>query len=142
MSDMQHQPGGRTLNDESVAELVKRAASQTAELVRKEIQLGQVELKDKGRRAGKGVGLLGAAGLIGFYGGGGRVAAAAPRPAAGGGARASARVSLPLPARRRPRRRPRRRTPGQTTRRCCARRSRKRARSSATPWPRCPRSRT
>ena len=73
---MQHQPGGRTLNDESVAELVKRAASQTAELVRKEIQLGQVELKDKGRRAGKGVGLLGAAGLIGFYGGAALVAAA------------------------------------------------------------------
>ena len=76
MSDMQHQPGGRTLSEESVAELVKRAASQTAELVRKEIQLGQVELKDKGRRAGKGVGLLGAAGLVGFYGGAALVAAA------------------------------------------------------------------
>jgi hypothetical protein len=76
MSDMQHQPGGRTIDEESVAELVKRAASQTAELVRKEIQLGQVELKDKGRRAGKGVGLLGAAGLIGFYGGAALVAAA------------------------------------------------------------------
>ena len=76
MSDIQHPPGGQTLSDESVAELVKRAASQTAELVRKEIQLGQVELKDKGRRAGKGVGLLGAAGLIAFYGGGALVAAA------------------------------------------------------------------
>lgn len=76
MSDIQHSPGGHTLSDESVAELVKRAASQTAELVRKEIQLGQVELKDKGRRAGKGVGLLGAAGLIAFYGGGVLVAAA------------------------------------------------------------------
>lgn len=74
MSDIQ--PGGRTLDDESVAELVKRAATQTAELVRKEIQLGQVELKDKGRRAGKGVGLLGAAGLIAFYGGAALVAAA------------------------------------------------------------------
>ena len=76
MSDMQHPPSGQTLSDESVAELVKRAASQTADLVRKEIQLGQVELKDKGRRAGKGVGLLGAAGLIAFYGGGALVAAA------------------------------------------------------------------
>lgn len=47
MSDMQHPPGGQAITDESVAELVKRAASQTAELVRKEIQLGQVELKDK-----------------------------------------------------------------------------------------------
>jgi hypothetical protein len=76
MSDMQPPPAGQTVSDESVAELVKRAASQTAELVRKEIQLGQAELKDKGRRAGKGVGLLGAAGVIAFYGGGALVAAA------------------------------------------------------------------
>jgi Putative Actinobacterial Holin-X, holin superfamily III len=76
MSDMQRPSEGQTLSDESVAELVKRAASQTAELVRREIQLGQVEVKDKGRRAGKGVGLLGAAGLIAFYGGGAVIAAA------------------------------------------------------------------
>jgi Putative Actinobacterial Holin-X, holin superfamily III len=76
MSDMRHPSGGQTFSDESVAELVKRAASQTAELVRKEIQLGQAELKDKGRRTGKGVGLLGAAGLVAFYGGGALVAAA------------------------------------------------------------------
>ena len=76
MSDMQHPPGGQTLSDESVAELVKRAASQTVDLVRKEMQLGQVELKDKGRRAGKGVGLLGGAALIAVYGGGALVAAA------------------------------------------------------------------
>ncbi len=68
MTDMQHPPAGQTLSDESVGELVKRAASQTAELVRKEIQLGQLEIKDKGRRAGKGVGLLGGAGLVAFYG--------------------------------------------------------------------------
>jgi hypothetical protein len=76
MSDIEHQSPGRALSDESVTELVKRAANQTAELVRKEIQLGQLELKDKGRRAGKGVGLLGAAGLIAFYGGGALIAAA------------------------------------------------------------------
>src|SRR5918997_6987543 len=68
MTDMQ-QPRGEQISDESVAELVKRAASQTAELVRKEMQLGQLELKDKGRRAGKGVGLLGGAGVVAFYGG-------------------------------------------------------------------------
>ena len=76
MSEMQQPPGEQTLSDESVAELVKRAASQTAELVRKEFQLGQVELKDKGRRAGKGVGLLGAAAVVALYGGGALVAAA------------------------------------------------------------------
>ena len=73
---MQHPHAEPVLSDESVAELVKRAASQTAELVRKEMQLGQLELKDKGRRAGKGVGLLGAAGVVAFYGGGALVAAA------------------------------------------------------------------
>lgn len=76
MSDMQRSSEGQALSDESVAELVKRAASQTADLVRKEIQLGQVELKDKGRRAGKGVGMLGAAGVVAFYGGGVLIAAA------------------------------------------------------------------
>ena len=73
---MQHPRSEPTLSDESVGELVKRAASQTAELVRKEIQLGQLEIKDKGRRAGKGVGLLGGAGLVAFYGGAVLVAAA------------------------------------------------------------------
>lgn len=76
MTDMQRPRGEQALSDESVGELVKRAASQTAELVRKEIQLGQLELKDKGRRAGKGVGLLGGAGLVAFYGGAVLVAAA------------------------------------------------------------------
>jgi MFS family permease len=76
MTDMQQPRVEQTLSDESVGELVKRAASQTAELVRKEMQLGQLELKDKGRRAGKGVGLLGAAGVVAFYGGGALVAAA------------------------------------------------------------------
>lgn len=77
MTDMQRpHVEQQTLSDESVAELVKRAASQTAELVRKEIQLGQLELKDKGRRAGKGVGLLGGAGVVAFYGGAALVAAA------------------------------------------------------------------
>lgn len=76
MTDMQHPRVEQTLSDESVGELVKRAASQTAELVRKEIQLGQLEIKDKGRRAGKGVGLLGGAGLVAFYGGAALIAAA------------------------------------------------------------------
>jgi hypothetical protein len=76
MTNMHDPRVGEPLSDDSVAELVKRAASQTAELVRKEIQLGQLELKDKGRRAGKGVGMLGAAGVVAFYGGAALVAAA------------------------------------------------------------------
>lgn len=58
----------RDPTDPSVADLVERAARQTADLVRQEIQLAQAELQDKGRRAGIGVGLLGAAGLVALYG--------------------------------------------------------------------------
>jgi uncharacterized membrane protein YqjE len=62
--------------DESVSELVQRASRQTAELVRQELRLAQVELKDKGRRIGRGAGLIGSGGLIAFYGGAALVAAA------------------------------------------------------------------
>jgi Putative Actinobacterial Holin-X, holin superfamily III len=65
------QPAG-----ESVAELVQRASRQTAELVRQEFQLARAELKDKGRRVGRGAGIAGAGGLIAFYGGASLVAAA------------------------------------------------------------------
>lgn len=58
----------RDPTDPSVADLVERAARQIADLVRQEIQLAQAELQDKGRRAGIGVGLLGAAGLVALYG--------------------------------------------------------------------------
>lgn len=59
---------GARLTDESVGELVQRASRQTADLVRKELQLAQLELKEKGRTAGVGLGMFGAAGLIAFYG--------------------------------------------------------------------------
>lgn len=75
MTDTDH-PRAEATSDDSVGELVKRAAGQTAELVRKEIQLAQLELKDKGRRAGKGIGMLGGAGVVALYGGGALVAAA------------------------------------------------------------------
>ena len=66
-----NQPGRERTNlrDESVGELVQRASQQTAELIRQEFRLAQLELKDKGRKIGIGAGLLGAAGLVAFYGG-------------------------------------------------------------------------
>lgn len=54
------------LRDESVAELVKRLADQTGTLVRQEIELAKAELAQKGRIAGGGAALLGAAGLVGL----------------------------------------------------------------------------
>ena len=77
MSDVNH-PGGQRADpgDESVSELVQRASRQTAELIRQEIRLAQVELKDKGQRIGLGAGLVGAGALVAFYGGAALVAAA------------------------------------------------------------------
>ena len=62
------------LNDLPVGDLVQRMSQQTATLVRKELELAQVEMKEKGKRAGIGVGLFGGAGLIAAYGVGALIA--------------------------------------------------------------------
>lgn len=49
-----------------VGELVERASHQLTELVRGELRLAQAEMKEKGRRYGKGGGLFGGAGVAGF----------------------------------------------------------------------------
>jgi MFS family permease len=51
---------------EPTSELVQRASQQLAELVRGELRLAQAELTEKGRRYGKGGGLFGGAGVVGF----------------------------------------------------------------------------
>jgi uncharacterized membrane protein YqjE len=60
--------------DQSVSELVQRASNQAAELVRDEIKLAQLELAEKGKRAGIGAGLFGGAGLVALYGVGALIA--------------------------------------------------------------------
>ncbi|WP_328497094.1 phage holin family protein [Streptomyces sp. NBC_00414] len=52
----------------SVGELVGQATEQLSELVRQEMQLAKQELTEKGRRAGRGGGLLGAAGAVAYVG--------------------------------------------------------------------------
>jgi membrane protein len=64
------------LSDRSVGDLVQRLSEQTATLVREEMRLAQVELQQKGKRAGMGAGMFGGAGLVALYGVGGLVAAA------------------------------------------------------------------
>lgn len=54
------------LKGEPLGELFKRLSQDTATLVRQEIELAKVEMTEKGKHAGRGAGLLGAAGLIGF----------------------------------------------------------------------------
>jgi Putative Actinobacterial Holin-X, holin superfamily III len=63
-------------SEQSLNELVQRASSQTASLVRKEIRLAQVELQEKGKRAGIGAGMLGGSGVVALYGVGTLTAAA------------------------------------------------------------------
>jgi uncharacterized membrane protein YqjE len=52
----------------STKELVRELSEQTTTLIRKELALAQLELKEKGKRAGIGGGLFGTAGLLALYG--------------------------------------------------------------------------
>ncbi|MGC5039790.1 MULTISPECIES: phage holin family protein [unclassified Streptomyces] len=55
-----------TAGDEPVSELVQRATTQLTELVRGEMRLARAEMTEKGKRFGKGGGLFGGAGVLGF----------------------------------------------------------------------------
>lgn len=52
----------------STGDLVKAMTEQMSTLVRSEIQLAQVEVKEKGKKLGLGAGLLGGAGGVALYG--------------------------------------------------------------------------
>lgn len=65
----------QTTDDRPVGELIQEASQQTALLVRQELALAQLEMKEKGKRAGMGAGLFGGAGAVAFYGGGVLIAA-------------------------------------------------------------------
>ncbi len=54
------------LRDQSFGDLFKQLSEQTSTLVRQEVELATVELKEKGRAAGIGAGLMGAGGLLGL----------------------------------------------------------------------------
>lgn len=59
-----------------MAELVQDLSKQTSTLVRQELRLAQLEMQQKGRAAGIGLGLFGGAGLVAVFGVGALVAAA------------------------------------------------------------------
>lgn len=63
----EHDSGGSALSDRSVADLLKQLSDQTATLVRRELDLAKVELTAKGKQAGIGAGMFGAAGMVGLY---------------------------------------------------------------------------
>ena len=55
-------------NDEQLGDLVRQLSEQTSTLVRKELKLAQLEMQEKGKRAGIGAGLFGGAGVVALYG--------------------------------------------------------------------------
>ncbi len=50
-----------------MAELVRDLSAQLSTLVRQEIELARLELTEKGKRAGAGASMLGAAGALAFF---------------------------------------------------------------------------
>jgi uncharacterized membrane protein YqjE len=55
------------LRDRPVSELLKELSAQTSTLVRQELELAKAEMAEKGKRAGFGAGMFGAAGLLGLF---------------------------------------------------------------------------
>ena len=55
-------------HDASLGELVARVSAQTSQLIRDELRLAQLEMTQKGKKAGLGVGLFGGAGVIALFG--------------------------------------------------------------------------
>jgi uncharacterized membrane protein YqjE len=56
----------RSGEDRPLGELVQDLSRQTSTLIRQEMRLAQAELAEKGRHAGKGAGMFGGAGVMGF----------------------------------------------------------------------------
>ena len=54
--------------DATVGELARKLPEQISRLVREELRLAQLEMTQKGKRAGIGAGLLGGGGVIALYG--------------------------------------------------------------------------
>ena len=55
-------------SEASLGQLVSSVSQQIPDLIRSEIRLAQAEMAEKGKRAGLGLGMFGAAGLLALYG--------------------------------------------------------------------------
>ena len=65
MTPTESRPGSA---EPTLGALVHDLSTQIPELVRSEMRLAQAELAEKGKKAGVGAGLFGAAGVVGLYG--------------------------------------------------------------------------
>ena len=59
--------GTSTGDDRSLGQIVSDVSSDLSTLLRQELQLAKTELKEEAGKAGKGVGMLGGAGLAGHF---------------------------------------------------------------------------
>jgi len=78
MSERSEHPShdsARSNDDRSAAELIKQVSEQTSKLVRQEIALARLEIREKIKHLGIGAGLLGAAAFCALFGAGTLVAA-------------------------------------------------------------------
>ena len=71
MSSAPDPQGGRDTSREggeaSTGELLSRLSREVSQLVREELRLAQIEVTGKAKRAGLGVGMFGAAGVLALY---------------------------------------------------------------------------
>jgi hypothetical protein len=62
-------PTGSDPRDQSIGDLLKQLSEETSTLIRQEMALARAELKQTGKQAGTGAGLLGGAGVVGLLAG-------------------------------------------------------------------------
>jgi uncharacterized membrane protein YqjE len=55
---------GEQLREQPIGELLKQLATETTTLVRQELDLAKAEMREKGKKAGPGFGMIGAAGGV------------------------------------------------------------------------------
>jgi uncharacterized membrane protein YqjE len=65
MTTREQQPSDtqQELSEQSTGDLVKQLSQQVSTLVRQEVELAKVEMADKGKKAGVGLGMFGGAGV-------------------------------------------------------------------------------
>ena len=67
---MPNHNGGTRLRDRPLGEIAQALTRDVSLLVRQEVELAKAEMTEKGRVAAPGLGMIGAAGMAGAFGGG------------------------------------------------------------------------
>jgi putative superfamily III holin-X len=60
-------PSAQSVGDRSLGELISEVTGDLSTLMRQELELAKAELQQSAARAGKGAGMLGGAGLAGYF---------------------------------------------------------------------------